>query len=339
MLDKMNLKKGICSLICIVLLCACNKNPHKNVDLSGVHFNLQFSELDTDLFAAAQDIKQALPSLLEKHPKALPIFTTEVIKVGYPEDAGVDTFLHLFLHDTTIVDVKKKVDKLFDKGDLKDDLEDAFLRYKYYFPNNISPEVFTCISGFNQSMVMTDSLMGIGLDKYLGRNCNYYHQLAISNFEQMNMYPEKVVPDAVYAWAMTQHPFKGYGSQLIDKMIYEGKLLYILDACVPDVPDTVKVGYTLAQFDFCVENEANMWRYLAEQKMLFSSNRMDVVRFTGDAPYTTPFGNESPGRTGNWLGWQIVRSYMQNNKTVSIEQLMQEKDARAILRQSAYAPK
>ena len=40
-----------------------------------------------------------------------------------------------------------------------------------------------------------------------------------------------------------------------------------------------------------------------------------------------------------WLGWQIVRKYMEENPKVTLAQLMAEKNAQKILTESKYKPK
>jgi hypothetical protein len=152
------------------------------------------------------------------------------------------------------------------------------------------------------------------------------------------MHPARIVPEAMYAWCMTEFPFEGYGPQLIDRMIYEGKLLYLLDATLPGTPDSLKIGFSQKQLAFCADRENAMWTYLAEHKMLFSNERMDIKRYTDDAPYTSSFTADSPGRTGCWLGWQIVKAYMKKNPGMTIPELMEEKDCRKILNYSAYQP-
>ncbi len=333
------MKSYITVFLISLLISSCNNNPFKNVDLSDSNVQLIFHSLDNDLFDNTDINKQRIEKLKDKYPQILPLFTTEVIRIGYPEDKGVDSLLKAFVTDTMIIKVKEMVDDKINKQQVNKDIEKAFRYYKYYFNNAVIPTVFTCISGFNQSIIMTDSIMGIGLDKYMGDDCKYYSQLGINAYQQINMKPEKIASDAMYAWIMTNFPFTDYGSQLIDKMIYEGKLLYILDAILPDTPDNLKIGYTPEQIKFCEENEADMWRYLAENKMLFSSDRMDIIRYTGDAPYTSSFSSDSPGRTACWLGWQIVRSYMENNQDITLLVLMSNKDCKQLLNKSKYHPK
>jgi uncharacterized protein YjaZ len=64
-------------------------------------------------------------------------------------------------------------------------------------------------------------------------------------------------------------------------------------------------------------------------------------RFINVAPFSKFYleiDNESPGRIGQWVGWQIVRSFMENNPKVTVQDLikMNEKD---IFELSKYKPK
>ena len=331
------MKKLFLILSCALLVLSCQRNPFK-VDLSDTTIDFQYANFGGDLFAAEDHLPAMLPALEKKYPQILPLFTTQVIAIGNPRDDGFARMLESFVQDSLMNEVKYKVDSTFDQEKLKAGLYESFRYYHYYFPKRIVPKVFTCISGFNQSIIMTDSLMGIGLDKYLGRDCLYYPRLGIPHYQFVNMHPSKIIPDAMYAWGMSEFPFDGYGPHLIERMVYEGKLLYFLDAMLPGTPDSLKIGFSQKQLDFCAAKENAMWTYLAEYKLLFSTERMDVKRYVDDAPYTSGFTAESPGRTGAWLGWQIVKSYMQKHPDVSLPDLMNDKDGKTILNQSGYQP-
>ena len=81
-----------------------------------------------------------------------------------------------------------------------------------------------------------------------------------------------------------------------------------------------------------------MWTYLVEKDLLFSTKRMDIVRYINDGPQTNGFPPESPGRTGAWLGRQIIRKYMKRNPEITLEKLMKNQDYQGILNASAYLP-
>ena len=59
--------------------------------------------------------------------------------------------------------------------------------------------VFTCITGFNNSIITGDSVLGISLDRYLGADCEYYPRLDIYKYIAARMTPENIVPDCMYA--------------------------------------------------------------------------------------------------------------------------------------------
>jgi uncharacterized protein YjaZ len=81
-----------------------------------------------------------------------------------------------------------------------------------------------------------------------------------------------------------------------------------------------------------------MWTYLAEHKQLYSTDRMSIKRYIDDGPYTASFSEGSPARTGIWLGWQIVRSYMKQNPEVKLADLLNNNNFQSILNQSGYQP-
>ena len=127
---------------------------------------------------------------------------------------------------------------------------------------------------------------------------------------------------------------------LLSQMIYFGKQLYLKDLLLPDYSDADKMGYTPEQITWCAENESYMWRYFLEREMLYSDDSKLGNRFINPAPFSKFYleiDNESPGRVGAWLGWQIVRSYAKNND-VPIEELL-KMNAKEIFEKSKYKPK
>ncbi len=152
------------------------------------------------------------------------------------------------------------------------------------------------------------------------------------------MHKEKIPSDVAYAWGITEFEATNKATNLLGNMIHQGKLMYFVDALLPEMEDSLKIGYTSNQLEWCKKNEAQMWLTLVENKMLYSSKRMDIIRYINDAPYTNGFPIESPGRTGIWIGWQIVRQYMNKHPEITLPQLMQNSDYQGILNASGYFP-
>jgi len=127
---------------------------------------------------------------------------------------------------------------------------------------------------------------------------------------------------------------------LLSQMIYAGKGLYLKDLFLPEYSDADKIGYKSEQITWCAENESYMWRYFIERKLLYDTDQKLIPRFIAPAPFSKFYleiDNESPGRVGSWLGWQIVRSFMENNE-VSLNEML-KMDAKEIFEKSKYKPK
>ncbi|HEY5510888.1 MAG TPA: hypothetical protein VIK10_07655 [Prolixibacteraceae bacterium] len=334
-----DLKLLIYLFVGLMVVTACHRNPLK-IDVSKIDLSLQVGRLDQDLAQVkSENINLLLPQLQKKYHPFFEIYNREVLGIGGSRDSLYATYLLTFLKDSTYTGPKQYADSLFsDFQPYIQQLDQAFRHYKYYFPELKIPFICTYLSGFNQSVVTSPDALGISLDKYLGPQCRFYRQLGIPEYKRRNMHPQKIVYDAVYGFASQQFEYKGNVETLISAMIHQGKLLYFLDAMVPESPDSLKIGYTKEQLKWCESHQAEMWSFLIERKMLFSGDRMEVVRFINPAPFTTPFGQKSPGRTGAWIGWQIVKSYLKKNPKVSLRALMEENDYHKILNESGYSP-
>jgi hypothetical protein len=200
------------------------------------------------------------------------------------------------------------------------------------------PEIYTCISGFNESVFISGNLIGISLDKYLGSECEFYPLLGIPAYKQRKMIPGMIVSDVIREWGRSRFPLGKDATTLCDYMVYEGRLFYFMQAMLPEIPDSLITGFSEQQLKWCHNNQSEMWNYLVENKLLFSTRQMDIVRYINDGPTTNGFPKESPGRTGAWLGWQIVRKYMKKNPEVTLPDLMANDNYQGILNASAYAP-
>lgn len=332
------MKRYFILLYLAVVLLSCTRNP-LNINTSNIHLDLKIKHLDLDLMNLHHDqIQTAIPGLKKSYGEFFDIFTYRMIEIGGTSQQDFPELLYSFVSDSLNQKLKINVADKIDTTLFRKNLSEAFKHYKYYFPEKEIPVVYTCISGFHQSVVTSEKLIGISLDKYLGANSRYYIQLGLPLYKRRNMHPEKIVPDMMYAWAITEWPKNDNANSLLSQMIQEGKMFYFLDAMLPDLSDTLKIGFTKKQLDFCKKNEAPMWTYLAEHRLLFSTNRMDVKHFIDDGPYTSSFTDESPGRTGAWLGWQIVRSFMKEHPETKLSNLMNNTDFQAILNQSGYQP-
>ncbi|KAF0237970.1 MAG: hypothetical protein FD181_1451 [Prolixibacteraceae bacterium] len=330
----------IFAALILLSLFSCKRNPLK-VDISEIKTETEVVRFDQELFdIQSNDTLNSLTELSYKYPEFFDLFTYKVIQIGGIGDSLFLDGMKLFLTDTMILNVKKLVDTEFSNFEKTEkQLKKAFKYFQYHFPDKKLPTVFTCISGFNQSVFTAENLIGISLDKYLGRDCKYYRQLnSTPAYRVQNMHRDKIAPDVAYAWGITEFEHTNKATTLLDNMVHHGKLMYFVDAMLPEMHDSLKIGYTKLQLDWCKKNEPEMWSYLIEHKLLYSNKRMDIIRYINASPATSGFPLESPGRTGVWIGWQIVREYMKKYPETTLSDLMKNTDYQNILNGSKYFP-
>jgi len=336
----MNVFRIILFLSFVTVLFSCNQNRLK-VDISGIENDIEFVQFGEELFSIPlNDTLAELSNLRSKYPDFFDLFSYRIIRVGGIDDENFEKHMASFISDTMITDLKKLVDEEFqDLSGITSEINTAFKYYQYHFPEKELPTVYTYVSGFNQSVVTAENIIGISLDKYLGRDCSYYQVLSTTpQYKIKNMHKDKIPSDVAYAWGMSEFDQFSDATTLLDHMIFQGKMMYFTEAMLPETSDSLIIGYTQEEINWVENNEPQMWMYLVEHKMLYSNKRMDIIRYTNDGPTTSGFPLESPGRTGVWIGWQIVRKYMKENPEITIKQLMENTDFQGILNASGYFP-
>jgi len=327
-------------LLCVsTLINACSSN-RLDIDVNDVSVEFDVIRFDSLLFSSHPDtLMKNVYKIFSEYPDFSELYAQKVIKVGSPYSRDFNDLMSLFLSDYDIRNAYEQSMELYDDFEpYKQKIESAFQHYHYYFPQKPIPNVYLMISGFNQSIVVADDVLAIGVDKFLGSKSHFYDQLQLSKYLRTRMEPAVLPYEAVKGWVYTEFPFNDSIDNLVSNMIYQGKILYMMDALFPNDPDSSKIAYTKNDIIWCEKSEDDIWLYMMDKKILFDSEEMQIRRFIADAPFTGPFGQDSPGRVGQWIGWQIVRSYMKKNGEVTIPELMANDDYQKILLQSGYNP-
>jgi hypothetical protein len=180
-------------------------------------------------------------------------------------------------------------------------------------------------------------VVGIGLDRFLGDTCVVYDQLDFPKYQQHNMRPARIPMVCLQSWVDSEYPAEdALNANFLQQMIREGKLLYVTQKCFPKAADTLLFGFTRSQLQWCEKNEATMWEYLLENQLLYINHQFTIQKFVGEAPFTSAFTPEAPGRAVNWLAFRMVKSYMKKNKATMPELMACE--AQTLLKEARYNP-
>lgn len=332
--------KWIVGVIIIIAVQGCKQNRFDSVSTPKNVESVTIVRFEKELFAMNPDSLEKLYfTLAQRYPNFSKLFTEGIIRIGKSDSPDFYKYLRLFLTDTMVQNANRMVGNTFPtNADFEKKIQDAFVRYSYFFPGKPLPRVYTYISGYNLSLAIDDSLVAVGLDRYLGKNTIQYSLMGIPIYLQRKMHPDKVPSDAMRAWFYSVFPFNDSINNLLSNMIYEGQIMYLTKRMLPQQPDSLIFGFTPQQYKWCLSNEAPMWTNLIEKKLLFTTNTLDINKMINDAPFTSGFPKESPGRAAVWIGYRIVERFMELNKNIDLQELMKIKDYQYILNMAKYKP-
>ena len=224
-----------------------------------------------------------------------------------------------------------------DMSAFKKDLGSAFRFMKYYIKNFKEPKVYTIYSGLMEPDIsFSDSAIVVCLDWYLGPKASFrpnLYEYMLSRYDKPYLLP--MMGLGISTKFNKENPAD---KTLLASMIYYGKAHYFVERVMPDLPDSLNIGYTTKELEETDKHLAEIWGHFIDKKLLFETSHKAIEQYTGEGPFVNEISKNCPGRIGRWLGWQIVRKYMNEHPEVTVQQLMDEKDAAKIFKLSGYKP-
>ena len=272
---------------------------------------------------------------IDKYTPFFPVYCRHILGLG--DAPSFQKGLKMFLSNEAISQLYADTEtKLSNDTVWITELQNAFLRYNELFAPQKRPRILTHISGLNQSIVTIDTtLLSVSLDCYLGENYPLYEQ-RYYNYER-NLHESNRIPiDVVEVWLRTLYPYQSQRNALLDRMIYEGKILYCLSQIFPRTNEYVLLGYSDKQAQWCKENEAEIWKQLIGKKHLFNTESMLINKYIEPAPFVSVLHQDAPGRLGRWIGLQIIKAYANEKKKEAIEIIETTDNGGEILSASKY---
>ncbi len=327
-----------------LLFIACGRSKKIDVSNIDVHVNIERFDRDLDLMRA-KPVNTEVVAMLKKYGIFYQDYMERIIQAGAIRDTNYYKTVRDVLASQAYLDLKHEVDSIYPNLDKQNtEIAEAFKYIKYYFPKKKLPKVYAYFSGFQAQTSIGDGYFAIGLDMFLGANSKFYPALTetLPHYITRRFTPDNITPRIVEAIAREDmFPESKQDKSLLSMMVYNGKILYFMDRILPDVPDSVKIGYTPKQMKWCDDFKSHIWGYFLEENLLYETDFEKIQKYIGEAPFTPGLGekNESAPRLAVWTGWQIVKQYMDKHPEITLPQLMADNDAQKILNESKYRPK
>ena len=325
------MKKIFSYLFPILLLFAC-ENRDLKVNVSDISGDFSIKRYDQALFEQNLDfIQDTINQLAEEFP----LFLSKNLSQG-EIDGLIDYILNplnqkLYLKSVSIFDNFEPIAK---------EIIEGLKHFKYYFPEETTPNVYTYISGLNymEPIICNDTAIVIGLDLFLGANYEEYRREKIPLYVSKKYDPKYIPTSAFRAYSLTLFGDYLDGETLLDYMISLGKIEYFVKAMYPESEDSLRFAFSPEQMEWCTIKEKVFWEFLANKKLLFSKDYQVFKKYIEDQPFISSLERESPGRAAVWIGYRIVEEYMNKNTSVKLVDLMTNENQMEIYHQSKYKP-
>jgi len=315
------------SLILLIFLFfnACQDEFTNESDIESISVSISFDRFDLKFYDQPSEV---IPELKKKYPFLFPKQFSDSVWISRQKDS-----LQLLL--------QSEVNKTFKDIELFErDVDHLFKHIKYFFPFAKTPRVITLTNNVDYQIktVYSDSLLLISLDTFLGSENHLYD--GIPTYIRKELDPKYItvqIADKFGAFIIPPVEDRTF----LARMIYEGKKLYLNDLLLPHVPIEDRIVYTKEEFNWALENEKYVWQYFIEKQVLYQTQLEWVQRFIEPAPFSKFYlqlDNETPGRIGSWLGWQIVNSYMTQFPETPLDELLKISPQK-LFNLSKYKPK
>jgi hypothetical protein len=321
----MTLKSIFTLLVVILVLASCSSNP-LDVDASKTQVNIGFINLDSNLVNTRSANRIVMHhNFMDEISEIYEYNLGYCIRMSNASDSSFEKSLSMFLQDPYIKRLEKRIaEKFSDLNTYKTEIVDGFKHLKYHIPNGKIPEnVVFMNSLFNSNAFSTEKQIGIGLDNYLGASTDVVKELPNEPYYEWikdAMDPKFMTRDALCSWVMT-HYVEEVDGNLAEHIIRWGKILYLTQAAFPNKEPELILRYSTVDYKWALDNEYSLWKYLVDEKMLFTVNELNTRNLLKEGPFTIGLPEKGPDRLGQFLGYRMILKYMEA-KEITVEQLI-----------------
>lgn len=335
------MKNKFAFLILLFIVIACKREGSAiNYIYNGKTVSIKrFDNALMDFLTKDPNLRSSDTTLYLHYPNFYELYTTHIIPIKKQENiSGTNDELIRFFSDPTLFYLyKDALLKYSEVSEIERELSSAFSFLSANLPGIPIPDIYFHISGFNQNVIAGENILSLSIDKYLGEDYPLYQDI-FYDYQRVTMSEKFAAFDLVTGFLLSEFPYISSEEVFLNKILYWGKIKYILSKAFPEKDKFFIMNYSAEQWNWCSKNEKSIWKQIVGKKYLYSNDRLLIAKFTEPAPYTAALGENSPPMVGVWIGWQIINSYMDKHPNVSIMELLKNDDYVKILKGASFKP-
>jgi hypothetical protein len=301
---------------------SCKTNP------SDINLNVEIDRFDQKLMAVKS--KTELATLFAENPT----YTKSLYRAMPDDTALISHVYYLVSHPDTRKFHAETVKNFGDLANMKTEFKGAFQHIKSMYPTFKVPKIMTTFTGLENDMFVSDSLIIISLEAFNGPKATYRPDQP--NYLLRRYTPTHIVPMAVRYLSNTYNKTDQGDQTFLGDMVYFGKSLEFTKQMLPATADSLILGYTQKELDDTWAAQDLIWAHTIEKTLLYNKNNFIKEKYLGERPNIPEIGPSCPGRIGQWLGWRIVKRYMNENPKITFQDVMAKPNSEEILKMSGY---
>lgn len=336
--------------VCLVYM-ACQPNQGKP-DINHLPEKLNWFRFDQVLHSKdTPALIMNLRQFCKEHPVFCDLYFKQILLLPYSldslPDASKGEFFQILWDPVLQKAMQTAESTLPDEAELKTQLAKSTQYFQFYFKELQVPTFYTLYSGFTYANFIFEEhpgqeALGISLEFFAGPEFQYKmvdpENPVFSDYLTRTFNADHILTKTWDAWLEDKIPVNP-GEQLLDYIIQRGKKMYILEHLLPEISDTARFEFTPKQLDWCKKNKVEIWSYFLSQKLLYSSEMIRISKYINPSPNAPGMPTEAPGRTGVYIGYELVKSYMQNHPEQSLSSLLEPMDSQEFLKQARFKPR
>lgn len=268
---------------------------------------------------------------------SMQVYSTPLLNVA-PHNQQYMQALDAFVNDDVVRHIYTVTDSLYsDLGWLEEELGEALKRSSKLCPEMTYGGFYTLVTAdfddYRNRVFCTDHELALSIDRYAVGNLPG----AVPAYIERMSRPEYIAADCMEAIARANIVLPDGDLTLLDYAIAEGKALFYAQQTLPHTHDTILLRYTADQLAWMKANTEQVWGWMIQNKMLYTTDISQLRNIIDEAPHTNVFGQNSAPRTTSYIGLQIVSRYMKKSGA-TMQQLFNNSDSREILSTSGWRP-
>jgi len=320
------------TMLILLLLTSCGGQKCRDGAPQPQPVEIQLVRTEQELFSG--DSLANVLAYFKKYPELANYFWH---RNQYPSDSILAGRTYALIHQPGVDTVyQESVAAFADTKQMEAELTEAIGRLKTLYPEAKVPKIMTAVTVFYNDLLVSDSLIIIGIDHFIGPTAKYAPQDIPAYI--LSRYDKEHLPAIIMQFLSGYYVKAGNKNTLLSDMIDFGKTYYMNSRLLPCTPDSILMGYTPQNMIDIKENQEIIWANFVENQLLYTTDHVIKRKFLSERPNVFEISQNCPGRIGAWVGWQIVESYMAKND-VTIVQLMENTDHHTIFELSGYKPK